>query len=202
VLVSDPVGAEPIVRARNEERQNFDKMTPDKALATLITQLGTLQDLRDIAGQLQREGYRGNFDYRTSTLLPHCFLAHSRKLAVFGLFIAHGSYSDGPMMVADAQRCSKLFQTLQEDWSIRWNHAARTERAYPERTQFAELLGVPSRSAKGALILRADSLSHLAKPWLGTGLEPSVVGTERIFKARRWTNACDVEAAQALIRIQ
>ena len=62
---------------------------------------------------------------------------------------------------------------------------------------FSEVFGLVNEPHDSVIVLQSDSITDLTKRWAGTTRR--IVGDDRVFKARRWVNACDTEAAQEIL---
>lgn len=69
----------------------------------------------------------GSLDYGLSDAMPCGFVVHTKNWAVLAVFLAHDSYTAGPMI--EIQSHSEAWETLHTDWKTRWNaaHAAKTK---------------------------------------------------------------------------
>jgi hypothetical protein len=100
----------PLVLARNR-LANFSLQ---KATAQNSDQIKELADLRASYPTL---------GFRLSTAMPCAFVAHTRNGARLGLFLAHESYTKGPMISVAPN--TRVWHTLHEDWKLRWADASQ-----------------------------------------------------------------------------
>jgi hypothetical protein len=61
--------------------------------------------------------YPCKLEWRLSDAMPSGFIVHSREWALAGLFIAQGSYLDGPMI--EVPGGAQLWKTLGDEWKLR-----------------------------------------------------------------------------------
>jgi DNA-binding winged helix-turn-helix (wHTH) protein len=77
----------------------------------------------------EKPNYRlgpGEFEFALSDAMPCGFVIHTLNWALVGLFLAHASYSEGPML--DIQSRSEAWMQLKADWDARWR-AAKANRS-------------------------------------------------------------------------
>lgn len=61
----------------------------------------------------------GKLEWRLSDAMPCGFVVHSSHGALVGLYLAHWSYTKGPMI--EVRPNSSLWKELYHDWESRWN---------------------------------------------------------------------------------
>ena len=80
-----------------------------------------IEELRQIVRSALASKSQGSLELRLSDAMPSAFIAHTRRRAVFGLFLAQGSYVMGPLV--DVKAKTETYDKLHEDWTARWTHA-------------------------------------------------------------------------------
>lgn len=68
---------------------------------------------------------RGELEFHLSDGMPCGFVVHTLKWAAVGIFLAHTSYTFGPMLEIESR--SPAWQELMLDWRARWDHATNNE---------------------------------------------------------------------------
>jgi hypothetical protein len=119
----------------NHVRIRIILMNPDN-IALTDARFGLRQDGETPAGgrahiQKQIEQLRRliarfpdeTLEVRLSDAMPCGFVAHSAAWALVGLFPAHDSFVKGPLIEVPSH--SGLWNTLYDDWKIRWDNPAR-----------------------------------------------------------------------------
>jgi hypothetical protein len=128
IVLVDPK-EEQIWEARHGLRT--DEMTPAKARGQTIQQI---EELKNAAKRAEAAKATGRLELRLTTFMPAAFIAHSRKKAVAGMFFAHCSYVEGPMI--EVLHSTELWDKLYEDWFVRWD-AGTPVKLYPETNELS-----------------------------------------------------------------
>jgi DNA-binding winged helix-turn-helix (wHTH) protein len=125
VLFMNPAN-EVLVDARHELRDDRSK---ERCIRELDEQL---EDLRKLVPRYphvppeerKKANYvsgRGELELAVSDIMPCGYVVHAKRWALVGLFLAHKSYSYGPMIEIRSE--SPAWEELRLDWEARWNHA-------------------------------------------------------------------------------
>lgn len=101
----------------------------------------TVRELRDQIAEIEKlsrlypvgpDQTRGSLELHLSDSMPCGCLIHAANWALLGIFLAHDSYSAGPMM--EFRGDSEPWRVLHDDWAVRWDAAAR-KRATQQNSQ-------------------------------------------------------------------
>jgi hypothetical protein len=111
ILLMNPAN-DSLLDARFELRQ--DDLMTERARRDLLSDLDALSKF-------------SNIEVRLSDSMPCGFVAQCKEWTVVGLMPAQASYVAGPMI--EAPTGSHLWDTLHEDWTLRWNAAKRYDKA-------------------------------------------------------------------------
>jgi DNA-binding winged helix-turn-helix (wHTH) protein len=108
-----------LTHARFALRGDFEKHEDpvEEGTADIRRQFARLQSFAELPSTIS--GCRGSIEVRLSDAMPSGFIAHTRKQAILGLFLAQRSYVDGPMI--EAHRDTQLWKMLYMDWKVRWD---------------------------------------------------------------------------------
>jgi DNA-binding winged helix-turn-helix (wHTH) protein len=131
VLFMNPAN-EPLIDARfllrGERESSYERC--------LREQNEQISDLRGYAHRYpaappekrKQDGYAfepGELEFALSDSMPCGLVVHTLNWAIVGLFLAHTSYTDGPMIEIDSR--SPAWTELKADWDARWTAAAEDE---------------------------------------------------------------------------
>lgn len=120
---------EGLTDARYSIRQDKPK---ERALRELKEQVSEIQKLALQYPPGAKGDKRGTLEFALSDVMPCGFVAHTRGWALLGVFLAHDSYTAGPML--EIRSDSEAWETLYLDWKARWK-AAHEQR--PKKTRSA-----------------------------------------------------------------
>ena len=123
VLMMDPAN-EPLINARYLLRR--DKPY-EQNLRELKDQIAYIENLARRYPPGGADPSMGSIELHLSDSMPCGCVFHAANWAVVGIFLAHDSYSKGPMMEV---RCdSEPWKVLRDDWKTRWEAAVCEEAA-------------------------------------------------------------------------
>ncbi len=112
VLLMNPEN-DVLIHARYALREDKKGKVGPEELRVQIEQLPVLA---------KTDGCTGKLEWQLSDAMPCGFLAHASHGALVGLFLAHTSYTKGPMIQVPAN--TDLWKTLYLDWKKRWDNPA------------------------------------------------------------------------------
>jgi hypothetical protein len=116
---------EGLTDARYSIRQDKPK---ERGLRELKEQVSEIQKLALQYPPGAKGDKRGTLEFALSNVMPCGFVAHTRGWALLGVFLAHDSYTAGPML--EIRSDSEAWETLYLDWKARWKaaHEQRSKR--------------------------------------------------------------------------
>jgi hypothetical protein len=109
----------PANESLTDARYSLRKDRPaERCLRELREQIA---DIERFASQNRPDGHnthRGTVEYGLSDSMPCGFVVHTRGRALVGNFLAHTSYTRGPMLEIHAW--TEAWEQLYLDWKARW----------------------------------------------------------------------------------
>ena len=121
ILLTDPKEGRALVRGRNKIRWRYDRTTLGSALNAIRSQALRLKECRETIAELKSSKHcTGDLDFALSDMFPYGFAAISHRFVILGIFLATGSYAEGPMIVIDSGAHSEFSETLKGEWDERW----------------------------------------------------------------------------------
>lgn len=140
IMLTDPEACEDLVRTRSRIRYRYDHHeTEELALKSISEQIRQLRDLSHRVADLRlKQSCEGSLEVHLSNLMPYGFAAMAPEFVILGVFLATGSYGEGPMIVVDLHANPSLADALRKDWDARLAYASertRAEEAPPSTTE-------------------------------------------------------------------
>jgi hypothetical protein len=185
-----------LIWSRNEART--DQESPERALGSIKYQYERLSNPESFPPSTKGGG---RFAVKVSNLMPLGFYILTKDKAFIGWLWSNTSFSAGPLLEVDCS--SPLWRSLQTDWKTRWEYD--DEKMKNEFDEFfgREAWSTDPDSPTGTVILQSDLINDLQFPTVdgSSATEEELVGTDRVFKARRWVNRCDTDGVQGLLQL-
>jgi hypothetical protein len=123
ILMMDPAN-EALINARYLLRK--DK-TYEQNVRELRDQITSIEKLARQYPPGGPDATMGSLELLLSDSMPSCCLFHANNWAVVGIFLAHDSYSKGPMI--ELRGDSQPWKVLHDDWQARWDAALAQQSA-------------------------------------------------------------------------
>jgi len=97
--------------------------TPERCTRELQDQIGDIHAIARQYASGDRTKNEGSLEYGLSDAMPCGFVIHTTRWALLGIFLAHTSYSDGPMFEIRSETVA--WKQLHDDWKARWEAARK-----------------------------------------------------------------------------
>lgn len=118
----------PLIEARYLLRR--DK-SYERCIRELKDQVTELDELSRRYPAVDPEQSRGSLEFHLSDAMPCGCVIHTANWALLGIFLAHDTYSAGPMI--EVRGDSEPWKMLYEDWKVRWTKASRKDHPRNDR---------------------------------------------------------------------